>query len=184
MKITLVNGIPQEEKWENHRKSLTQVHKELNKKHDVEYFPIAKMKMAHCQGCWDCWTKTPGICRFKDDGVEYLKSLIKTDLLLFASPVKAGFLTEETKKALDRFIPEALPYIGIYKKECHHLARYPHKKNVGFLLLDQNDIDEEAREIIFESVERNSLNMKPKKMLKLNLKYDNSQEVVNEINSL
>lgn len=184
MKITLVNGVPQGEAWDKHRQSVSDLHHKLQGNHTVEHFPIAEMKMTHCQGCWDCWTKTPGICRMKDDGVDYLKSLINTELLLFASPVRAGFLTAETKKALDRFIPEALPYIGIYEKECHHLARYTHKKNVGFMLIDHDDIDEEAREIINASFDRNALNMKPEKLLKLNLKEDNAKEIIHEINSL
>ena len=142
------------------------------------------MKMAHCQGCWDCWTKTPGICRLKDDGVDYLKSLINSDLLLFASPVSAGFLTSETKKAIDRFIPEALPFIEIRNDECHHKQRYSHKKSVGFILLDQGDIDGEAREIIYETIDRNSLNMQPEFLLKLNLTSDNIKEKCNEVNSI
>lgn len=184
MKITLVNGVQKGAEWDKHRDSIALLYKELNEKHSVDYFPIADMKMAHCQGCWDCWTKTPGICRMKDDGVDYLKSLIHTDLLLFASPVTAGFLSSETKKALDRFIPEALPYIEIYEKECHHLPRYPHKKSIGFILLDQGDIDEEARDIIEESIDRNALNMRPETLLKLNLTESNAKEICHEINSI
>ncbi|MBB6479416.1 NAD(P)H-dependent oxidoreductase [Spirochaeta isovalerica] len=184
MRITLVNGIQKGPEWENHRQSLSGLYNEMKQNHSVDYFPIADMKMAHCQGCWDCWTKTPGICRLKDDGVDYLKSLINCDLLLFASPVTAGFLTSETKKALDRFIPEALPFIGIYDKECHHLPRYPHKKFVGFILLDQGDIEGKARELIEESIDRNALNMRPRKMLKLNLTNNNAKEIIREINSL
>jgi len=184
MTITLVSGVQKGSDWDRHRISLAQLHERLAQRHSVEFFPIAEMKMAHCLGCWDCWTKTPGICRLKDDGVGYLKSLINTDLLLFASPVTAGFFTSETKKALDRFIPEALPYIGIYEKECHHLPRYPHRKSIGFILLDQNDIEAEAREIIEESIDRNGLNMQPLKLLKLYLRDDNIEEICHEINSI
>jgi len=184
MNITLVDGVKKGATWDKHRHSLSMLKEELSKNHSVDYFPIADMKMAHCQGCWDCWTKTPGICRLRDDGVDYLKSLIKSDLLLYASPVSAGFLSSETKKALDRFIPEALPFIEIYKDECHHKKRYAHTRSVGFVLLDQDDIDIEAREIIYETIERTRLNMQPESLLKLNLQSDNLKEISNEINNI
>ena len=184
MEITLVDGVNKDSQWDKHRQSLSILKESLNRDHHVDYFPIAQMKMTHCQGCWDCWTKTPGICRLKDDGVDYLKSLIRSDLLLFVSPVSAGFLTSETKKALDRFIPEALPYIEIYKGECHHKKRYSHTRSVGFILLDQNDIDSEAREIIFDTIDRIGLNIQPESLLKYNLTSDNIEEIRNEINSL
>ena len=184
MKITLVSGVKKGRDWDRHRNSLTMLKEKLSRDNTVDYFPIANMKMAHCQGCWDCWTKTPGICRLKDDGVEYLKSIIKSDLLIFASPVSAGFLTSDTKKALDRFIPEVLPFIEIYKGECHHKKRYSHKKSVGYILLDQDDIDGEARKIIYETIDRNSLNMQPESLLKLNLRSDNTEEICNEINNI
>lgn len=184
MNITLVSGVKNGLAWDKHRHSLSVLKKELDQNNHVTFFSIADMKMAHCMGCWDCWTKTPGICRFKDDGVEYLKSVIKSDLLLFASPVSAGFLSSETKKALDRFIPEVLPHIKIYQGECHHKKRYSHKHFVGFILLDQNDIDPEAREIIYETIDRISLNMQPEALLKLNLNSDNLMEISNEINNI
>jgi hypothetical protein len=184
MNITIVDGVTKGAAWDKHRHSLSLLKEKLSRDHTVDYFPIAEMKMAHCQGCWDCWTKTPGICRLKDDGVEYLKSLIKSDILFFASPVSAGFLSSETKKALDRFIPEVLPYIKIYKGECHHIKRYPHSRSVGFILLDQDDIDPEAREIIYETIDRTALNMQPETLLKLNLKSDNIEEICNEINNI
>lgn len=184
MKITLVSGVQAGVEWENHRRSVELLRENLEENHTVDYFPVAEMKMAHCQGCWDCWTKTPGICRLQDDGVEYLKSLINTELLLFASPVTAGFFTSETKKALDRFIPEALPYIEIHKGECHHIPRYPHRKSLGFILLDQKDIEPEAREIIDGYIDRVTLNMRPEKLLKLNMTSENSKEICHEIDGI
>lgn len=184
MKITLVNGVPTGSHWDKHRQSLSKLTEELSQNHTVDHFPIDKMKMAHCCGCWDCWTKTPGICRFQDDGVDYLKSLIKSDLLLFASPVSGGFLTSQTKKAMDRIIPDLLPYIEIHKGECHHKKRYSEKRSVGFILLDQSDIETQAREIIYEIIDRTALNMRPETLLKLNLKTDNIKEITNEINDI
>lgn len=184
MNITLVDGVKSGIAWEKHRHLIFLLKEELSKKNKIDYFPITEMNMAHCQGCWDCWTKTPGICRLKDDGVKYVKSLVKTDLVLFVSPVSAGFITSETKKALDRFIPEALPFIKIYHKECHHKKRYPHKKSVGFILLDQDDIDYEARKIIYETIDRTGLNMHAEKLFKLNLRSENTKEICDEINSI
>jgi hypothetical protein len=92
MRITLVDGVKNGPDWDEHRRSISKLKDSLSRNHMVDYFPIAEIQMAHCQGCWDCWTKTPGVCRLKDDGVDYLKSLIKSDLLLYVSHAKDEYV--------------------------------------------------------------------------------------------
>ena len=37
---------------------------------EVKSFALCEIKIAYCLGCFECWVKTPGICRFNDDGRE------------------------------------------------------------------------------------------------------------------
>jgi len=118
----------------------------------------------------------------KDDGEEYQRSLSKADMLLYISPISAGFITTETKKALDRFITNALPYITIYNKECHHLQRYPEKKpTLGIALLDDGNIDERSINLIFNNFDRIRKNMRSKRKFNFLLNESNIEELYSEI---
>lgn len=183
MKVMLVNGIDDDSKWTSHEDTLKALIEELKEEGlTVESFVVRDMKLNYCQGCWDCWTKTPGICFIKDDGEEYLKALNESDCILFCSPVKAGFITTETKKALDRFIPNIMPYISIYKKECHHLQRYPKQdKKLGIVLIDDGNITTKTSKMIFNNFDRIQKNMRIEKSIRFNLTTDNRKELVNEI---
>lgn len=183
MNITLVNGINNDPKWLDHDRELQSLSLELESKgHQVDYFSIREMNLHYCQGCWDCWTKTPGICRMKDDGESYLKSISKSHLLLICSPVTAGFITTEAKKALDRFIPNALPYISIYKNECHHLERYPDiDRSLGLVLLDDGNISERSEELLYKNFDRIEKNMRSKRSLRFKLNRENREELIDEI---
>lgn len=180
MQISIINGSGKGDS--NLDRQAEKLRDQLALDHSVRYFPIKNMNMVHCQGCWDCWTKTPGLCRMKDDGMEYLKSLASSDMMLILSPVRAGFLTAETKKAMDRYIPNSLCHIGIYEKECHHFRRYPQEMMLALYLMDDGKIDKEAEDIIFENMKRVQLNMRTKTLLTGRLN-NNIEEIVNEISN-
>lgn len=183
MNVVLVNGIDDISKWKDHEESLKFLKEELTEEgFTVEYFPVRDMNLHYCQGCWDCWTKTPGVCRMRDDGEKYLKAIKDADYLLYCSPVKAGFITTETKKALDRFIPNVLPYISIYDKECHHLDRYPKREKVlGVVLMDDGDITDKSSDMIFRNFDRIQKNMRSEKSIRYKLTKENRKELLNEI---
>ncbi|MBN2616781.1 MAG: flavodoxin family protein [Spirochaetales bacterium] len=183
MNVVIVNGIDDISNWEGHNQAINSINHELNSRgHKVDCFNILDMNFHYCQGCWDCWTRTPGKCRMKDEGEVYLKALKNVDCLLFFSPVKAGFVTAETKKALDRFVPNALPFINIYEKECHHLERYPKSgKTLGVVLLDDGSISNKSAEIIYNNFTRIQKNMKINKSIRFKLTPNNTEELLNEI---
>lgn len=183
MNVMLVNGSDGSSNWIHHEESLNLLAKDLiSRGYWVDNFVIRDMKMHYCQGCWDCWTKTPGICSLKDDGEEYLKALRNADYVLYCSPVKAGFITSNTKKALDRFIPNVLSHISIYDGECHHLERYPDKPKVlGAVLLDDGKITESSADLIFRNFDRIQKNMRSKKSIRFRLNRENREELLNEI---
>ncbi len=127
---------------------------------EVKSLSLADLKIHYCIGCFSCWLKTPGKCVFQDDMELILREILKSDLVIYAAPLSLGFLHSLLKKALDRTIPLVLPYIGIYKKECHHYLRYPKMPLLGILVEKEADTDGEDLDITYGVMKRLSLNMR------------------------
>jgi hypothetical protein len=181
--IIFVNGINHDPQWRPYEEALEAIKTELED-HSVslEYFPIREMNFGYCQGCWDCWTKTPGRCRLKDEGEKYLKAFSKADKILFFSPIVAGFISSETKRALDRFIPNVLPHITIYRDECHHVQRYPGREpELGIVLLGDRAQKAKESEMIFRNFDRIQRNMRTEKAIRSFISPDSNKELVDEI---
>jgi len=88
MRICVLNGIDTDELAESQEKKLEQELSALRNNGDtVDYFKLRGCKIAFCLGCWDCWLKTPGACRIKDEQEAILKSFVKTDQLVFIYPL-------------------------------------------------------------------------------------------------
>jgi multimeric flavodoxin WrbA len=89
----------------------------------VEVLYPAKMKIAHCVGCLNCWFKTPGVCRHKDDMPSLIGRIGIADLVVFASPVYVDGMTGQMKKMFDRFVSYAEPYFVFEGKRSYHHGR-------------------------------------------------------------
>ena len=115
-------------------------------------------KLAYCLGCFECWTKTPGLCRIDDAGREIVESIIGSDLVIYLTPITFGGYSSELKKALDRTICLISPFFTRIDGEVHHharYARYPDLLGVGVL-----PAPHPAQEQIFATlVGRNAINM-------------------------
>jgi len=85
---------------------------------------LAEMKVHQCVGCFACWVRTPGRCRLRDDGERLVAAAAGADLLVFAAPLRMGFVASLLKRANDRMIPVFLPYVDVVDGECHHPMRY------------------------------------------------------------
>lgn len=183
MKITLINGIPQGD-YAEYEKAVDATIAELSKTHEIDQFKIRDMDISYCCGCFSCWTKTPGKCVYKDDMHKIYNLLTKTDLLLIVSPITTGFITSEAKKMLDRVLPIALPYIRIKNGECHHMQRYSHTFDLGLLLLDEQNANDEMPSQIFEWIDRLALNVYASKVIKAIASKTKVMEVLtNEISN-
>lgn len=125
--------------------------------YEVEEILLKEKKIADCQGCFDCWVKTPGICIINDYGRDAAEKLINSELLIYLTPVVFGSYSYQLKKALDRMIPLISPFFSKVKGEVHHkkrYANYPSLLAVGLM----EDINKEQIEIFKELVERNGIN--------------------------
>ncbi|MFH0902775.1 MAG: NAD(P)H-dependent oxidoreductase [Pseudomonadota bacterium] len=118
---------------------------------------LSQLTIHQCVGCFDCWLKTPGRCRLRDDGSKLVAAIASASTLVFASPMRMGFTAALLKRATDRLIPIALPYIEVVNGECHHRTRYGHGIDVA-LMVERSDASAEeldATELIYRRLARN-----------------------------
>ena len=184
MKITIVNGISEND-FKKESESIKMSFNQLSEENDVAQFDVDRLNIHHCTGCWTCWIKNPGNCVFNDDMVDIYKSIVKSDLLIFVSSIKAGFIQSEIKKVLDRMFALILPHMTILKDEFHHIPRYDNQPKMGLVIVGEDNHEQEQEEILKEFMYRLSLNFN--KGTGNFLHYynaDNEKELLNEISSI
>lgn len=72
---------------------------------DTQYFDLSSCRIAHCVGCFGCWTKTPGRCVIRDDAIKIYPVIAKSERVLYVSRVKYGGYDSPMKTMLERAIP-------------------------------------------------------------------------------
>jgi multimeric flavodoxin WrbA len=127
---------------------------------ETRMFNLAEMKLHYCVGCFNCWWATPGQCVYRDDMDQILTEVAEADRLIYASPLVMGFIHSSLKQVMDRTIPLVLPYVGIYRGECHHYLRYEKSPLLGVLVEKEPDTDSEDLEIVNTSFQRLALNFR------------------------
>ena len=155
--LTLLNGdmVAEKSDFSDYIEKLSQ---KLGETHSVDLFPLNKMNLHYCTGCWSCWWKTPGRCAIRDDAENIFRSVIHSDFILFASPLMAGFTSSALKKITDRLIVLLHPYIILKNGECHHRKRYDKYPDFGLVLEKESDTDDEDIAIIKDIYQRFAIN--------------------------
>jgi len=124
----------------------------------VTPWTLCDEKLAYCLGCFECWTKTPGLCRIDDAGREIAASVIGSDLAIYLTPITFGGYSSELKKAVDRTICLISPFFTRIDGEVHHHARYtryPDLLGVGVLPAPHPD----QEQIFHTLIGRNAINL-------------------------
>jgi multimeric flavodoxin WrbA len=125
----------------------------------VDKILLREEKIGSCTGCFCCWVRTPGICIIDDDGQKVAEKVIRSNLVVYLTPVTFGGYSSELKKALDRIgCPSLLPFLTNVQGEIHHPARYEMTHIlVAFGVLSAPELESER---LFETlVARNAINM-------------------------
>ena len=113
---------------------------------NVEEYKLAKLDIHECDGCYMCWTKTPGECVHKDTMSELREKYRSADLVVFASPLYIFNVTGIMKTFMDRLLPILQPYMLLDDKDGHisHPDRYPELGEQGFVVFSASgfpDVD-------------------------------------------
>jgi multimeric flavodoxin WrbA len=142
MKIICVNGSPKGKNSNSHRISSEFLEGARKAGAEVETVFLAEKKIGECKACLNCWIKTPGKCIQKDDMAELLESVIKSDIVVFATPVYADNVTGIMKIFIDRMIPAVDPRVKRVQGETVHVKRY--KKYPKIVVISNSGFPEQT----------------------------------------
>lgn len=183
MNALLLNGIP--DKDSKHRK-IHDIITEVLKQNQfyINDILLRDRKVTPCQGCFDCWINTPGICRIDDYGRVVVQQIVKNDLIIHLTPIIFGGYSSLLKKVMDRSIPLLLPFFKTVEGEIHHKQRYENRPCIiviGYQDNPNKKFEETFRKITY----RNSLNFEAPlyKTLTYSMNQDVS-ELQNELNNI
>ncbi|MBT7790752.1 MAG: hypothetical protein HN757_17980 [Calditrichaeota bacterium] len=100
---------------------------------EVEVINLREYNVKYCLGCYSCWTKTPGVCRHKDDMSNILlPKFLESDIVVYATPLFHRTFTAPLKAFIERTLPVALPYLEADNERTNHPIRV---KVPNFVLL-------------------------------------------------
>lgn len=81
-----------------------------NQGFETELIPIGRNDLTFCRGCFCCWIKKPGECIYNDMMSQINRITVNSDVVVYLSPVIFGQFSANIKNALDRWIPNVLPF--------------------------------------------------------------------------
>ncbi len=106
------------------------------KDYDLETININKGDLAYCIGCFGCWVQKPGECMISDLMDDINRKTMNSDVVITLSPVIYGQYSANIKNALDRWIPNVLPFFETRKDgSTMHPRRYktyPKQLMIGY----------------------------------------------------
>jgi multimeric flavodoxin WrbA/putative sterol carrier protein len=97
---------------------------------ETETVYLKEKKINFCVGCYTCWTKTPGICVYKDDMPGILRKIIECDIIVFATPLYGYNVTGLFKVFQDRTLPLLDPHIIKVGNVHRHPTRFETKRKM------------------------------------------------------
>ena len=125
MKILVLNSSPRtgiESKTEMMLSHLVEGMREAGG--DVEVINLREKKINYCAGCFNCWTKTPGVCIHKDDMAnEIYPKWLECDLAVYGTPLYHFTLNAALKAFIERTLPILQPFFEEVDGRTHHPLR-------------------------------------------------------------
>ena len=113
---------------------------------EIEKKAIARDELQFCRGCFDCWVKTPGECIMKDGIAGINRACMQSDVVVYLCPVVFGQFSANMKSAIDRWLPNMLPFFMTRKDgSTMHPPRYKDYPAQVFLGYGEHLTDEEMQ---------------------------------------
>jgi multimeric flavodoxin WrbA len=96
------------------------------KGYELKETAIGREDLAFCIGCFGCWVKKPGECVINDAIGGINREEMNSDAVIFLSPVVFGQFSANIKNAVDRWLPNMLPFfVTRADGSTMHPPRYP-----------------------------------------------------------
>jgi len=80
-----------------------------NGEHNEDYINVKDLKVHHCNGCFACWTVSPGKCVIEDDMTQLIEKYIEADVVIWSFPLYCFGMPSLIKAVLDRTLPTLHP---------------------------------------------------------------------------
>ncbi len=100
---------------------------------ETETVYLKEKEIHSCVGCYTCWTKTPGVCVFKDDMPELLEKVKGCDILVYATPLYNFNVTALVKAFQERLLPLLDPHLVKQGDTYRHPPRYKVDRKIVFI---------------------------------------------------
>lgn len=117
---------------------------------------MADGEYAPCQGCFDCWLKTPAKCKIKDKLVEVCRIVGKADEIVIVTRNFYGTYSPKIKNIIDRSIGISTTFSTYRKGQMHHVSRYGWHSLL--MIVSYGEHSEEEKATFMHIAERNALN--------------------------
>lgn len=125
---------------------------------DVKVFDLSTIPLAYCQGEFDCWVKTPGLCRAHDEEHDIVQAIHDAERLVLVDAVTFGGHSFTLKRAQDRLIGLVSPFFEKRAALTHHEARYT--RSAAFYALGWQPCPDPEQARIWSSLaDANAVNM-------------------------
>jgi Multimeric flavodoxin WrbA len=123
----------------------------------TELICIGRDDLAYCMGCFGCWIKKPGECVISDMMAKINHDYINSDTVIYLSPVIFGQFSANIKNAIDRSLPNVLPFFKKRHGSTIHPPRYdtyPKQIIVGY----GDHLDEEDQKLFTDIIKKHLIN--------------------------
>lgn len=125
----------------------------------LEHKRIGRKDLTFCRGCFGCWLKKPGECLIKDRMGELNRACMNSDAVVYLSPVVFGQFSPNIKNAVDRWLPNMLPFFTTRPDgSTIHPPRYdnyPKQIIVGY----GEDLPKEDQELFVDITKKHRTNV-------------------------
>ncbi len=106
------------------------------KRLETEIIMVGRDDLAYCMGCFGCWIKKPGECVINDRMTEINQFYNCSDFVIYISPVVFGQVSANIKNALDRWLPNILPFFNTnsrgFTEHPWRYATHPKRILIGY----------------------------------------------------
>lgn len=127
----------------------------------VDHRELAGLAFPVCNGDFGCWSVTPGRCVQRGPHRDLLREVVRSDIVVWLTPVTFGGYSSDLKRFLDHLIPIISPFMASFDGETHHPARYPRVPSLLVVGLAVDGRDAEAETVFHRVALRNALNFHP-----------------------
>ena len=138
----------------------------------------ANVKAAKCIGCFNCWLKTPGICRFSDKLQNVGQLVLSSKNLIIITEMLYGGVSIPVKRVLDRSIPGITPFFKKKNGQLHHLQRYKSETEIKAIFYSTEKLSAVEKKQGKEYIEAMGLNFHSKHNEVLFVNFTDLSEVV------